>query len=220
MSSHQGNSTSFPIILHILLYLTWFIWNCWRLTWEARATALSCQWLMGTCSVNSITLPNGKSWSSGVSICSNFVWFFFFAKTLVEINHVWFSWWQSPGVHWEMQVSGREQMPWYLHQHVQTANSGLLMCCIWNSRFLSSRYSFTAIATCAQVELYIKSTGTMICNLKMLFVWLLSVSRNYLQNAFFPRKNVPDWSALFIFRLYALWIKVIYDPFSEVLLFF
>ena len=136
MSSHQGNSTSFPIILHILLYLTWFIWNCWRLTWEARATALSCQWLMGTCSVNSITLPNGKSWSSGVSICSNFVWFFFFAKTLVEINHVWFSWWQSPGVHWEMQVSGREQMPWYLHQHVQTANSGLLMPCIWNSRFL------------------------------------------------------------------------------------
>ncbi|KAG2616188.1 hypothetical protein PVAP13_3NG154232 [Panicum virgatum] len=34
----------------------------------ARATALSCQWLMGTCSVNSITLPNGKSWSSGVFI--------------------------------------------------------------------------------------------------------------------------------------------------------
>ena len=127
--------------------------------------------------------------------------FFFFAKTLVEINHVWFSWWQSPGVCWEMQVSGREQMPWYLHQHVQTANSGLLMRCIWNSRFLSSRYSFTAIATCAQVELYIKSTGTMICNLAMLFVWLLSVSRNGLQKVFSPQKKVPEWSALSIFRL-------------------
>uniref|UniRef100_A0A452XVT1 Beta-carotene isomerase D27-like C-terminal domain-containing protein n=1 Tax=Aegilops tauschii subsp. strangulata TaxID=200361 RepID=A0A452XVT1_AEGTS len=38
----------------------------------ARATALSCQWLMGTCSVNSVTLPNGKSLSSGVLICSVF----------------------------------------------------------------------------------------------------------------------------------------------------
>ncbi|CAL4895861.1 unnamed protein product [Urochloa decumbens] len=35
---------------------------------EARATALSCQWLMGTCSVNSVTLPDGKSWSSGVFV--------------------------------------------------------------------------------------------------------------------------------------------------------
>uniref|UniRef100_A0A452XVM0 Beta-carotene isomerase D27-like C-terminal domain-containing protein n=1 Tax=Aegilops tauschii subsp. strangulata TaxID=200361 RepID=A0A452XVM0_AEGTS len=35
---------------------------------EARATALSCQWLMGTCSVNSVTLPNGKSLSSGVFV--------------------------------------------------------------------------------------------------------------------------------------------------------
>ncbi|WVZ96090.1 hypothetical protein U9M48_041771 [Paspalum notatum var. saurae] len=34
----------------------------------ARATALSCQWLMGPCSVNSVTLPNGKSWSSGVFV--------------------------------------------------------------------------------------------------------------------------------------------------------
>ncbi|CAN6345166.1 unnamed protein product [Urochloa humidicola] len=34
----------------------------------ARATALSCQWLMGTCSVNSVTLPDGKSWSSGVFV--------------------------------------------------------------------------------------------------------------------------------------------------------
>ncbi|KAF6993557.1 hypothetical protein CFC21_010433 [Triticum aestivum] len=34
----------------------------------ARATALSCQWLMGTCSVNSVTLPNGKSLSSGVFV--------------------------------------------------------------------------------------------------------------------------------------------------------
>ncbi|KAM3400515.1 hypothetical protein ACQJBY_005400 [Aegilops geniculata] len=34
----------------------------------ARATALSCQWLMGTCSVNSVTLPDGKSLSSGVFV--------------------------------------------------------------------------------------------------------------------------------------------------------
>lgn len=33
---------------------------------EARVTALSCQWLMGTCSVNSVDLPNGSTWSSGV----------------------------------------------------------------------------------------------------------------------------------------------------------
>ncbi|EEC78456.1 hypothetical protein OsI_18323 [Oryza sativa Indica Group] len=31
----------------------------------ARATALSCQWLMGPCSVNSVILSNGKSLSSG-----------------------------------------------------------------------------------------------------------------------------------------------------------
>ncbi|KAL6594604.1 hypothetical protein ACP70R_048342 [Stipagrostis hirtigluma subsp. patula] len=30
--------------------------------------ALSCQWLMGPCSVNSVTLPDGKSWSSGVFV--------------------------------------------------------------------------------------------------------------------------------------------------------
>ncbi|KAM0954497.1 putative beta-carotene isomerase [Dioscorea sansibarensis] len=34
----------------------------------ARATALSCQWLMGTCSVNSVDLPNGSSCSSGVFV--------------------------------------------------------------------------------------------------------------------------------------------------------
>lgn len=34
----------------------------------ARATALSCQWLMGTCSVNSVTLPDGRSLSSGVFV--------------------------------------------------------------------------------------------------------------------------------------------------------
>ncbi|KAK3137591.1 hypothetical protein QOZ80_5BG0454340 [Eleusine coracana subsp. coracana] len=34
----------------------------------ARATALSCQWLMGPCSINSVTLPDGKSWSSGVFV--------------------------------------------------------------------------------------------------------------------------------------------------------
>ncbi|XP_015692891.1 beta-carotene isomerase D27, chloroplastic [Oryza brachyantha] len=34
----------------------------------ARATALSCQWLMGPCSVNSVTLSDGKSLSSGVFV--------------------------------------------------------------------------------------------------------------------------------------------------------
>uniref|UniRef100_A0A0E0PH36 Beta-carotene isomerase D27-like C-terminal domain-containing protein n=1 Tax=Oryza rufipogon TaxID=4529 RepID=A0A0E0PH36_ORYRU len=34
----------------------------------ARATALSCQWLMGPCSVNSVILSNGKSLSSGVFV--------------------------------------------------------------------------------------------------------------------------------------------------------
>ncbi|KAL3648117.1 hypothetical protein CASFOL_009085 [Castilleja foliolosa] len=34
----------------------------------ARVTAISCQWLMGTCTVNSIDLPNGSSWSSGVFV--------------------------------------------------------------------------------------------------------------------------------------------------------
>lgn len=33
---------------------------------EARVTAVSCQWLMGPCTVNTINLPNGSSLSSGV----------------------------------------------------------------------------------------------------------------------------------------------------------
>ncbi|KAJ4783412.1 beta-carotene isomerase D27 [Rhynchospora pubera] len=34
----------------------------------ARATALSCKWLMGPCSVNSVLLPHGNSCSSGVFV--------------------------------------------------------------------------------------------------------------------------------------------------------
>ncbi|KAJ3691866.1 hypothetical protein LUZ61_021030 [Rhynchospora tenuis] len=34
----------------------------------ARATALSCKWLMGSCSVNSVVLPDGNSCSSGVFV--------------------------------------------------------------------------------------------------------------------------------------------------------
>ncbi|KAG9457853.1 hypothetical protein H6P81_002361 [Aristolochia fimbriata] len=34
----------------------------------ARVTAITCQWLMGTCSVNTIELPNGSSWQSGVFV--------------------------------------------------------------------------------------------------------------------------------------------------------
>lgn len=33
---------------------------------EARVTALSCKWLMGHCTLNSVDLPNGSSWMSGV----------------------------------------------------------------------------------------------------------------------------------------------------------
>ncbi|KAF7804935.1 beta-carotene isomerase D27, chloroplastic-like [Senna tora] len=34
----------------------------------ARVTALTCQWLMGPCKVNTVNLPNGTSWSSGVYV--------------------------------------------------------------------------------------------------------------------------------------------------------
>lgn len=34
----------------------------------ARVTALSCQWLMGRCTVNSVELPSGSSWMSGVLV--------------------------------------------------------------------------------------------------------------------------------------------------------
>ncbi|KAG0478329.1 hypothetical protein HPP92_013048 [Vanilla planifolia] len=34
----------------------------------ARATALSCQWLMGPCSVNSVELPDGSSCATGVFV--------------------------------------------------------------------------------------------------------------------------------------------------------
>ncbi|KAL6978263.1 hypothetical protein U1Q18_019931 [Sarracenia purpurea var. burkii] len=34
----------------------------------ARVTAVSCQWLMGPCAVNSVNLPEGSSWRSGVLI--------------------------------------------------------------------------------------------------------------------------------------------------------
>ncbi|XP_049343647.1 beta-carotene isomerase D27, chloroplastic isoform X4 [Solanum verrucosum] len=35
---------------------------------SARVTALSCQWLMGPCAVNSVDLPNGSSLMSGVFV--------------------------------------------------------------------------------------------------------------------------------------------------------
>ncbi|KAL5561028.1 hypothetical protein UlMin_030775 [Ulmus minor] len=34
----------------------------------ARVTAITCQWLMGRCTVNSVDLPDGTSWSSGVFV--------------------------------------------------------------------------------------------------------------------------------------------------------
>ncbi|XP_047969817.1 beta-carotene isomerase D27, chloroplastic [Salvia hispanica] len=34
----------------------------------ARVTAISCQWLMGTCTVNSVEMPDGSSWPSGVFV--------------------------------------------------------------------------------------------------------------------------------------------------------
>ncbi|KAF3510792.1 hypothetical protein F2Q69_00002824 [Brassica cretica] len=35
---------------------------------EARVTVITCQWLMGPCKVNTIELPNGESWESGVFV--------------------------------------------------------------------------------------------------------------------------------------------------------
>ncbi|KAJ9696682.1 hypothetical protein PVL29_008747 [Vitis rotundifolia] len=42
----------------------------------ARVTALSCQWLMGLCTVNSVNLPDGSSCSSGVAFrtCLRFLY--------------------------------------------------------------------------------------------------------------------------------------------------
>lgn len=34
----------------------------------ARVTVITCQWLMGPCKVNTIELPNGESWESGVFV--------------------------------------------------------------------------------------------------------------------------------------------------------
>lgn len=34
----------------------------------ARVTALTCQWLMGPCKVNSVELPDGTTWNSGVHV--------------------------------------------------------------------------------------------------------------------------------------------------------
>jgi len=47
------------ILSAILINSSYFVF-------EARATALSCQWLMGPCSVNSVDLPDGYSCTSGV----------------------------------------------------------------------------------------------------------------------------------------------------------
>ncbi|GAA0140679.1 isomerase [Lithospermum erythrorhizon] len=35
---------------------------------DGWVTAISCQWLMGPCKVNSVELPDGKSWTSGVLV--------------------------------------------------------------------------------------------------------------------------------------------------------
>ncbi|XP_068658743.1 beta-carotene isomerase D27, chloroplastic [Aristolochia californica] len=37
-------------------------------TMVARVTAITCQWLMGKCTVNAIELSNGSSWKSGVFV--------------------------------------------------------------------------------------------------------------------------------------------------------
>uniref|UniRef100_A0A6M2EKD2 Beta-carotene isomerase D27-like C-terminal domain-containing protein n=1 Tax=Populus davidiana TaxID=266767 RepID=A0A6M2EKD2_9ROSI len=34
----------------------------------ARVTVITCQWLMGVCKVNSVDLPDGSSWESGVFV--------------------------------------------------------------------------------------------------------------------------------------------------------
>lgn len=38
------------------------------MSFEARVTALSCQWLMGPCTVNSVDLPDGSSLMTGVML--------------------------------------------------------------------------------------------------------------------------------------------------------
>ncbi|BBG92684.1 hypothetical protein Prudu_000497 [Prunus dulcis] len=37
----------------------------------ARVTAITCEWLMGPCTVNSVDLPDGTSWNSGLSSSDN-----------------------------------------------------------------------------------------------------------------------------------------------------
>lgn len=59
----------------------------------ARVTAITCQWLMGPCTVNSVDLPDGTSWNSGVS---EFAVLFFHYSLLRSDNGCRNGWEGSP----------------------------------------------------------------------------------------------------------------------------
>lgn len=88
---------------------------------EARVTALSCQWLMGPCVVNSINLPDGSSSSSGVVFPHLPI---FLCKAEIHsykpaILDLVFSWLDAlVGVRGKMQVFGGKQMCRSLYQYV------------------------------------------------------------------------------------------------------
>ena len=117
-----------------------------------------------------------------------------------------------------MHVSGREQVPWYLYQHVHTANSGLLMPCIWNSRFLSLQIFLDRL--CPSGIFYPKYRHNDMQSKYAFCMAIVSFTELSSKRLFSPERMFLIEVPFFIFRLYALWIKVIYDPFSEVLLFF
>ena len=88
---------------------------------EARVTALSCQWLMGQCTVNSVNLPDGSSCSSGVCFCT--CQYFYTRLRFIVINLPFSILFISGldslvGVCGKMQVSGGKQMCRNLYQYV------------------------------------------------------------------------------------------------------
>ncbi|MCL7041196.1 hypothetical protein MKW94_017214 [Papaver nudicaule] len=50
------------------MFFLFRIYHVFATLFEARVTALSCQWLMGRCTVNSVDLPDGTSLNSGVLV--------------------------------------------------------------------------------------------------------------------------------------------------------
>lgn len=63
LSFRDGGSIFFPLFCKFTR-----IYHVFATVVEARVTALSCQWLMGRCTVNSVDLPDGTSLDSGVLV--------------------------------------------------------------------------------------------------------------------------------------------------------